>query len=654
MSTTTTTLLRQLAEFQRSLTSAGVEPRQLLSEACSGALRLSGAEGAVLEIEEKDTVVVVSACGSAATSIGYSSPLSRTLLGVPLPLSTTFSAGDVQQDSNRDHRRLEGVRAVLAVPLRHGRSRGVLSVVSSRANGFDDDARAALELLVATVDAELGRMMSDDLHEAAIAERTVHLLAAVEREHQLVRLMQEIAVAANEAKTLEQAVRTCFERICRYTGWPVGHLFLVGEDSSDKLVSTPIWHIENPTRFNAIKRMTDGIDWRRGVGLPGRVLESKKPQWTADVRKELSFVRSNIAASHGVKSSFAIPLMSGTEVAGVLEFFCQDHVDPDERLLEVAANVGTQLGRVIERKRSQLALAASEKRYRLLFERNLAGVFRTRMDGVVTDCNDAFAHVFGVAEKKESIGSSLLERFSSASARDEYVASLQNETFLTNFEAEMEKIDRSKIWVLMNVAVTGEGDDRSVEGTLLDITERKEMEEKVAYQAHHDPLTALSNRAFFITQLDRALSVARRSGQTVGLLYLDLDGFKPINDELGHAAGDAILQETGVRLNQCVRGSDVVGRMGGDEFTVLLSSLSKPEDAETVAKKVVAAIERPFVYQGQELRVTASMGISIHPANGSDADTLIAAADEAMYRVKRRGRCGFEYFSAPAAVQAES
>jgi rsbT co-antagonist protein RsbR len=133
------------------------------------------------------------------------------------------------------------------------------------------------------------------------------LTAAVQREHRFVKLLQEIAVAANESASVEEAIRRSLERICDAAGWPAGHLYLTSE-GGDRLLSTPIWHVSHAGRFNALRRLTDALEWRKSVGLPGRVLASKNPEWVTDIRKDPSIVRTSLATSLGVRSSFALPL----------------------------------------------------------------------------------------------------------------------------------------------------------------------------------------------------------------------------------------------------------------------------------------------------------------------------------------------------------
>ncbi|MDR1613108.1 MAG: GGDEF domain-containing protein [Planctomycetota bacterium] len=161
--------------------------------------------------------------------------------------------------------------------------------------------------------------------------------------------------------------------------------------------------------------------------------------------------------------------------------------------------------------------------------------------------------------------------------------------------------------------------------------------------AKHDPLTELPNRRGSTEQLQHALAVARRGGFFFAAMFVDLDGFKQVNDTLGHAAGDVVLRAVADRFSSCMRESDFVGRIGGDEFIVVLSHIKRPEDAGVVAQKLIAKLNEPIIVGDGSAKVSASIGIAIFPDNGSTTGDLIKAADEAMYAVKNKGKCSFAF-----------
>jgi diguanylate cyclase (GGDEF)-like protein/PAS domain S-box-containing protein len=182
-------------------------------------------------------------------------------------------------------------------------------------------------------------------------------------------------------------------------------------------------------------------------------------------------------------------------------------------------------------------------------------------------------------------------------------------------------------------------------GTITDITEQRRVEEQVRHMAHHDALTQLPNRLLLQDRMGQAIAKAKRNDEVLALLFIDLDRFKVINDSLGHAVGDRLLQEVAARLRGCTRAADTVARMGGDEFVVLLGDLDRPETAQHVAQKVLASLSEPMVLDGHDLQVTPSIGISAYPRDGEDVDTLMRNADSAMYHAKHVGRNNFQFFT---------
>ena len=189
------------------------------------------------------------------------------------------------------------------------------------------------------------------------------------------------------------------------------------------------------------------------------------------------------------------------------------------------------------------------------------------------------------------------------------------------------------------------GETVRVGGVVLDVTERKRSEDRITWQAHHDALTGLPNRVLFQNRLEQVLAIAGRTGDVAALLFLDLNRFKTINDTLGHAAGDRLLQEVANRLGQCVRSEDTVARMGGDEFTVLLPGIRNPQNAAKVAQTLLNALAVPLRIEGHELHVAASVGISLYPFDGEDAGTLLRNADAAMYRAKEEGHGSYRIYT---------
>ena len=193
--------------------------------------------------------------------------------------------------------------------------------------------------------------------------------------------------------------------------------------------------------------------------------------------------------------------------------------------------------------------------------------------------------------------------------------------------------------------VKWEGNAHTILRAIRYAVERKRSELRLNYLAHYDRLTGLSNRQYFHEQMDRAIAQARRSKRRVALFFVDLDNFKIVNDTLGHDAGDQVLVQTAQRLQGCVRAGDMIARLGGDEFAVLVEEIDGPLDAEAMGKKLLKALAEPSMVDGRPISVTASIGITMYPADNGSVSALLKNADIAMYQAKENGRNRLRFFT---------
>lgn len=297
-----------------------------------------------------------------------------------------------------------------------------------------------------------------------------------------------------------------------------------------------------------------------------------------------------------------------------------------------------------ERKRAEVAVRISEERYRLLYERNLAGVYVSTIDGQILNCNDACARMFGYSSRAEFMDQAGTIPYVHSHDRDRILARLREEGTVTNEEIQIRTRQETICWILENVRLieAADGGQATLEGILLDITDRKRAEQEIEYKAYHDALTGLPNRRLFKDRLTVAVAHARRARGNMAVMFLDLDDFKSVNDTLGHAVGDQLLQVMADRLRACLREEDSVARVGGDEFTLLISDIDGEDAASEVAKKVMLEIALPLQVEEDEIRITTSMGVAMYPGDGIDAETLLKNADRTMYRVKERGGNNFQ------------
>lgn len=212
-------------------------------------------------------------------------------------------------------------------------------------------------------------------------------------------------------------------------------------------------------------------------------------------------------------------------------------------------------------------------------------------------------------------------------------------------EARFQRPDGQTVWLrIAGRLELREGRPYRITGLTQDITEEHEANERIEQLAHYDVLTGLPNRFLFNSRAQAAIEAAQRKQQSLALLFIDLDRFKNVNDSLGHQAGDALLVEVGGRIKSCVRGSDLVGRLSGDEFLVLLADMGRPQDAALVADKIIAALGEPVALPGGEVRIGCSVGIALLDGGSNDLDSLLRAADTAMYAAKDAGRNTWRYY----------
>jgi diguanylate cyclase (GGDEF)-like protein/PAS domain S-box-containing protein len=326
----------------------------------------------------------------------------------------------------------------------------------------------------------------------------------------IIRLLEAVAVAANEATTSSRAMTDALDLVCEFMGWPVGHVYLV---DGLRLLPSDMWHLKDPQRFAAFRDVTSRTHLSVGLELPGRALKTCRPAWMEDVQTDPSFLRARAATRLGVHGGLAFPVVVDDEVIAVMEFYSDTPQVPDARQLEVLHHVGTQLGRVVERERHAEAVRS------------------------------------------------------------------------------------------------------------LSLT---------------DELTGLNNRRGFLALAQAQLRLAARHDRHACLLFLDMDGLKQINDQLGHEAGDAALADVATILRATFRDSDILGRLGGDEFVALLTDTT-PAEQGLALSRLQEAVTLHNVTQRRSYVLALSVGVtSFDPQAPVDIESLLSRADGLMYEQKRR------------------
>lgn len=463
-------------------------------------------------------------------------------------------------------------------------------------------------------------------------------------------LLEDIAIAANESDTPEDALRIALRRVSEVTGWPVGHALKRVTDSEVR--STGIWHIADGKplpEFDAFRQFSEARCFSTGVGMPGRVLADGAPSWIADLDLDGNYPRQQFAHAARLGASFAFPVRSGADVVGVLEFYAHTPQSPDAELLEIMAQVGIQLGRVFERHAAREAMAASERRVRQILDSAGDAFIGMDADGRITAWNKAATATFGWSTD-EALGRTVTDTIVPPQYREAHAQGLKR--FLATGTPRVlgQRLELSgfnnagnefpieiSLWSLQ-----GE-DGPSFYAFARDITERKNAERELEWQANHDALTGLPNRTLLLDRLEQLLMRRDCPRKGPALLFVDLDHFKRINDSLGHEAGDQALVAVANLLRQVVRPMDTVARLSGDEFVVVCPDVGSHRDAAVLAKRLLAALADPIRIKDDSVFLTTSIGIAIAD-EGCDADSLIGSADTAMYQAKKSGRGQYELF----------
>jgi len=300
---------------------------------------------------------------------------------------------------------------------------------------------------------------------------------------------------------------------------------------------------------------------------------------------------------------------------------------------------------ITERKKMMEAIRRGEEKYRTILEHIQEGYFEVDLKGDFTFCNDSMARLTGCT-KEELIGMNHKHFTTKETAEkvfQEFNKVLKTGKPSRGFDWLIIRKDQSQGYIEASVTLKKDSSGKPIgfEGMVRDVTERKQIEEQIRHLATHDVLTDLPTMRLAKDRLKMAISLAKRNKTMMAVMFIDLDGFKEVNDTLGHDAGDYVLKQVADRLLSCVRSSDTVARVGGDEFLIIANGIHVPQNAEQIAKKLINNVSQPINFNGGQAVVGASIGIALCPNDGQDMDQLIKLADDAMYKIKKTGKNGF-------------
>jgi len=358
------------------------------------------------------------------------------------------------------------------------------------------------------------------------------------------------------------------------------------------------------------------------------------------------------------------PLLDGDAASGSARLYEATHRRKDGSTfpVEVSARLidqDTQLFKhmvlrdITERKQAEESLHVAS----LVYQHSLEAMMVTDTEGIIVSVNPAFSELTGYS-MEEAVGKSA-NMLKSGRQNKAFYEAFWN-TIKTDGHWEGEVWNKRKNgevfpeWLRINCIRNADGEIYRYVGLFSDITQKKATEALVWHQANFDQLTGLPNRRMFYDRLDQEMKKSSRSGRPMALMFLDLDRFKEVNDSMGHDAGDQLLKEAAQRLRSCVRNSDTVARLGGDEFTVIMGELDELGSVERVARDILAKLVDPFQLGLETAYVSASIGITLFPADASDMQVLLRNADQAMYEAKHQGRNRFNYFTASMQEAAQA
>jgi diguanylate cyclase (GGDEF)-like protein/PAS domain S-box-containing protein len=452
------------------------------------------------------------------------------------------------------------------------------------------------------------------------------------RGEELRKLEHAVAAGLAAASSSAEGLRAALRLVCELEGWDAGRCFRVDE-ASGELDLVEGWY----AREQPIEQLLRGsrVLWQAG-----------KPVWSTDLPR-----RPGRPPERGGKfATLAYPVLSQGRPIALLSFSGHRSGEPDSAVLETLPAIGSLFGQFLQRQQAEVSLRESEARFRGLTQLSSDFFWESdaehRLASVVHGPNYAAPPVgYGMVGKTPW---ELASASPDQAGWQAHKAMLDDHLPFRDFEIARALPEGT----MRYFAVSGQprfdadGTFLGYRGVGRDITEIAAARQRIAALAYSDPLTGLANRVSLAPALEQAIERARRHGSRLAGVFIDLDGFKQINDRHGHAAGDAFLVEVADRLRRSVRASDLVARLGGDEFFVVLEEVQDTPAVEHVLGKLIDALRRPYPGIGEaQRRISATLGVSIFPDDASDAATLMENADEAMYTAKQAGKNAYCLYS---------
>ncbi|HKC31196.1 MAG TPA: diguanylate cyclase, partial [Burkholderiales bacterium] len=465
-------------------------------------------------------------------------------------------------------------------------------------------------------------------------------VTAQKRAEQMLRLEHQVAHALSGEREPNAVVRAVIRALCEIEGWACGRYFRLDEASS-LLRFQDAWCVADPVVRQFVERSRT-ITLRPGEGLSGKVWQSGEPIWSQDTVHDPRVQYKTLWEGSGLHGGFAFAVVAEGSVIGVLTFSSQAVREPDQRLVQAARVIGSQIGQFLKRKQAEESQRESELRFRSLVQMSSDFFWETDAQDRFTEIVQGPTYVDTVAGAGEAGWGELRGMFQARSP-------------FRDFEFGRPWPDGS----IRYLSVTGEprfaadGAFLGYRGVGRDITEIALARERIASLAYSDPLTGLANRTSLSPALEQAVERARRRGAKLAGVFMDLDGFKQINDAHGHDIGDGLLIDVARRLRTVLRASDFVARLGGDEFFVVIEEVHDVPAVDGIARKLLSELLEPYeLAGGKRAQITASLGVSVFPDDAGDAQALMKHADMAMYAAKQAGKNSYRFYPVEAVGEA--
>lgn len=469
----------------------------------------------------------------------------------------------------------------------------------------------------------------------------------------MARLNQIYSVLSETNKVVanSQTRTDLFESICRIAVEIGGfRMAWIGINHGKQMI--PVAHFGDDQGYlKEIKVTTDGAETAQGP--VGQSFLQNTICCVNDTTNDSAFSAWKSAASkRNYRSLAALPIRIQDQPIGVFALYSPftDHFDAAmlDLLKDMASDLELGL-HWIDQETKRLEMEGKFRRLFQAIEQSATAVTITDSSGVIEYVNPHFCQLTGY-NQTEVMGLTPLELATGPEGRVAYAEIQQNLISGKEWRGEIcnRAKDGSEFWTLQHIAPIRDeqGEVTHFVSTASDITELHHAQETIEKLAYFDELTSLPNRRMFFDRLTQSIIGARRNNETFAVCYLDLDGFKNINDSLGHETGDLLLVEVANRLKENVRAKDTVSRLGGDEFTLILTDVKSPDDASVVCRNIISALALPMELADTRVVVTTSIGIAIYPNDGTELDDLTRHADLAMYHAKAAGRNNYQYFTA--------